>query len=42
MKEIFGEDKTKELFKFIEANFSLGQEKIIEKWLESEFDRNKK
>ena len=29
MKEIFGEEKTKELFKFIETNFLLGQEKII-------------
>lgn len=42
MKDIFGEDKTKELFKFIEANFSLGQEKIIEKWIEAEFDNKAK
>lgn len=42
MKEIFGDDKTKELFKFIEENYKLGQEKIVEKWIETEFDKNSK
>ena len=34
MKELFGAEKSKEYFKFIEANFKLGRDKIIEKWLD--------
>ena len=41
MKEIFGDNKSAEIFKFIEQNFQLGQEKIIEKWINVEFDKNK-
>ena len=39
MKELFGEEKSKELFKFIEENFHLGQEKIVEKWITLEFEK---
>lgn len=42
MKELFGEDKSKELFKFIEENFELGQEKIVEKWIVQEFEKSQK
>ena len=42
MKELFGEDKSKELFKFIEENFELGQERIVEKWITQEFEKSQK
>ena len=42
MKELFGDDKSKELFKFIEENFELGQEKIVEKWIIQEFEKSQK
>lgn len=40
MKDLFGNDKSKELFKFIEENFDLGQEKIVEKWILQEFEKS--
>ena len=36
MKDLFGVERSKEYFRFIEANFELGREAIIEKWLEIE------
>ena len=37
MKELFGDEKSKELFNFIEVNFELGQDKMVEKWIVKEF-----
>ena len=42
MKELFGQERSKELFKYIEENFELGQEKIVEKWIIREFEKNQK
>ena len=42
MKDLFGEEKSKELFKFIEENYDLGQDKIVEKWIVKEFQKNQK
>lgn len=35
MKDLFGNQNAKEYFKFIEANYELGQEAIIQKWIET-------
>ena len=42
MKELFGEEKSKDLFKFIEENYDLGQDRIVEKWIVMEFEKNQK
>lgn len=42
MKEIFGKDQEKELYQFIDKNFSLGQEAIVQQWIETEFAKNSK
>lgn len=34
MKEMFGEGNGKEYFKFIEANFALGEQEILNKWIQ--------
>jgi len=34
MKDIFGEEKSKEYYQFIEKNFQQGAEKIIQMWIE--------
>lgn len=34
MKDLFGPERSKQYFKFIENNFKLGQDAIIEKWIE--------
>jgi hypothetical protein len=34
MKELFGSSRAKNYFKFIEGNFSIGRDAIIEKWIE--------
>lgn len=34
MIELFGDNKSKEYFKFIQENFSQGKEKIIQLWLD--------
>jgi len=34
MKEMFGEGNGKEYFKFIEQNFNLGEQGILNKWIE--------
>ena len=40
MKEIFGSEKAADIFKFIDKNFDLGQERIIELWIEKEYKDN--
>ena len=32
MKEIYGNEEAKIYYKFIEENFELGEERIIQKW----------
>ena len=36
MKDLFGPERSKEYFRFIEENFAQGRNAIIEKWLEIE------
>ena len=36
MKEIFGDERAGEIFRFIEKHFDQGQEKIIDLWLAEE------
>jgi hypothetical protein len=33
LKDLFGEKRSKSMYKFIEANFKSGKESIIEKWI---------
>ena len=36
MKEMFGVEQSKEYFDFINKNYALGQEGIIQKWIETQ------
>jgi hypothetical protein len=35
MKEIFGMERSKEYYKFIEANFHLGKDRVLEQWIDN-------
>jgi hypothetical protein len=34
MKDLFGNEDSKAYYKFIEENFELGEEQIIQKWIQ--------
>ena len=40
MKELFGDQDSKKYFSFIEKNFDLGQEQIIEKYIQENFENH--